>query len=158
KEIAILARVAAGNCLARRGPCPFTRRGETVVRPNCTHYSGDPGFKVRCRCRQLRGLVPPGAHVGRSRAPTLQADPDFNIRCHGRNAESGATAFGNQALTVKPVTPVSPPRRDTRIKVQTDDRSPSAHRFRLPFNWLAPSELRRMFCRDEGAGVRFGTS
>ena len=35
-------------------------------------------------------------------------------------------------------------------QVQTGHPSPSAHQFRLPFNWLAPSELRRIFCSDEG--------
>jgi hypothetical protein len=55
---------------------------------------------------------------------------------------------------VKPVTPLSPPPRDTRLKVQTDDPSPSARRLRLPFNGLATSELRRIFCSDEGAYVR----
>jgi hypothetical protein len=57
-------------------------------------------------------------------------------------------------LTVKPVTPLSPPPRDTRIKVQTDDPSPSAREFRVPLNGLAPSALRRMFSSDEGAYVR----
>jgi hypothetical protein len=38
-------------------------------------------------------------------------------------------------------------------QVQTGHPSPSAHQFRLPFNWLAPSELRRIFCSDEGAGA-----
>jgi hypothetical protein len=57
---------------------------------------------------------------------------------------------------VKPVTPLSPPPRDTRIKVETDDPSPSARQFRLPFNWLAPSGLRRIFCSDEGAGATLG--
>jgi hypothetical protein len=31
--------------------------------------------------------------------------------------------------------------------------SPSAGQFRIPFNWLASSELRRIFCSDEGAGA-----
>ena len=32
--------------------------------------------------------------------------------------------------------------------------SPSARHFRLPFNGLARSELRRIFCSDEGALMR----
>ena len=35
-------------------------------------------------------------------------------------------------------------------QVQTGHPSPSAHQFRLPFNGLSPSELRRIFCSDEG--------
>jgi hypothetical protein len=38
-------------------------------------------------------------------------------------------------------------------EVQTGHPSPSAHQFRLPFNGLAPSELRRL-CSNEGACVR----
>ena len=35
--------------------------------------------------------------------------------------------------------------------------SPSARPFRLPFNGLAQSELRRIFCSDEGAGARWAS-
>jgi hypothetical protein len=44
----------------------------------------------------------------------------------GETKKAAQRLFGNQALTVKPVTPLSPPRRDTRTKVQTDDPSTSA--------------------------------
>ena len=53
-------------------------------------------------------------------------------------------------LTVRTVTS-SPPQRDTSLKVQTDDPSPSVRQFRLLLNGLATSELRRMFCSDKGA-------
>jgi hypothetical protein len=42
--------------------------------------------------------------------------------------------------------------------VQTGHPSPSAHQFRLPFNGLSPSELRRIFCSDEGAGAAIDES
>jgi hypothetical protein len=41
---------------------------------------------------------------------------------------------------------LEPPLRDTRIKVQTDDASPSACKFRFLLNGLAASELRQMLC------------
>jgi hypothetical protein len=41
---------------------------------------------------------------------------------------------------------LSPPPRDTRAKVQTDDPSPPAQELRLLLNGLAGSELRQMFC------------
>jgi hypothetical protein len=53
------------------------------------------------------------------------------------------------------VKPVSPPPRHTCM-VQAEHPSPSARQFRLLPNGLAISELRRMFCSDEGACVRFG--
>jgi hypothetical protein len=54
------------------------------------------------------------------------------------------------------VTRLSPPRH--LHQVQTVQPSPSARQFRLLFNGLAAAELRRMFCSDEGACVRFGGS
>ena len=68
-----------------------------------------------------------------------------------------AIAFLNRcaALPVQPCSGTIGGRRaTTRFKVQTDDPSPSAQEFRLLLNGLAPLELRRMFCSDEGAGVR----
>jgi hypothetical protein len=44
----------------------------------------------------------------------------------GETKKPAQRLFGKQAPSVKPVTPLSPLRRDTRIKVQTDDPSPSA--------------------------------
>ena len=43
--------------------------------------------------------------------------------------------------------------RDTSMRCKPTHPSPSAHQFRLPFNWLDPSELRRIFCSNEGAYV-----
>ena len=50
---------------------------------------------------------------------------------------------------------VAEPVHDTCIRCKPSHPSPSARQFRLPFNGLAPSELRRIFCSDEGAYVRF---
>jgi hypothetical protein len=44
----------------------------------------------------------------------------------GETKKAAQRLFGKQALTVKPVTPLSPPPRDTRLKVPTDHPSPSA--------------------------------
>ena len=44
--------------------------------------------------------------------------------------------------------------RDPASGANSAHPSPSARHFRLPFNKLAPSELRRIFCSDEGALVR----
>ena len=46
------------------------------------------------------------------------------------------------------VTPLSPPPHQG---ANSTHPSPSARQFRLPFNGLAQSELRRIFCSDEGA-------
>jgi hypothetical protein len=51
--------------------------------------------------------------------------------------------------TVKPLSRCTTP----ASRCKPSHPSPSAHQFRLPFNWLAPSELRRIFCSDEGAGA-----
>ena len=48
--------------------------------------------------------------------------------------------------TVKPLSRCTTP----ASRCKPSHPSPSAHQFRLPFNWLAPSELRRIFCSDEG--------
>jgi hypothetical protein len=51
--------------------------------------------------------------------------------------------------TVKPLSRCTTP----ASRCKPSHPSPSAHQFRLPFNWLAPSELRRIFCSDEDAGA-----
>ena len=48
--------------------------------------------------------------------------------------------------TVKPLSRCTTP----ASRCKPSHPSPSAHQFRLPFNWLAPSELRRICCSDEG--------
>ena len=48
------------------------------------------------------------------------------------------------------------PLHDTCMRCKPMHPSPSARRFRLLLNGLAASALRRMFCSDEGACVRFG--
>jgi hypothetical protein len=58
--------------------------------------------------------------VGIDRHRALQ-----RVGATGETKKAAHRLFGKQALTVKPVTPLSPP-RDTRIKVRTDDPSPSA--------------------------------
>jgi hypothetical protein len=55
--------------------------------------------------------------------------------------------------TVKPLSRCTTP----ASRCKPSHPSPSAHQFRLPFNWLAPSELRRIFCTDEGAGAAMGS-
>jgi hypothetical protein len=62
------------------------------------------------------------ATAQRSSPELVRPAPGLPSRCHGWNEESGATHFGKQARTVKPVTPLSPPPRDTRLKVQTTIR------------------------------------
>ena len=57
--------------------------------------------------------------------------------------------------TEQTVKPLSPPPRHTCM-VQAEHPSPSARQFRLLPNGLAISELRRMFCSDEGAGAAIG--
>jgi hypothetical protein len=56
-------------------------------------------------------------------------------------------AIAQRSLPVLPVRPVQP---------APTHPSPSAREFRLLLNGLAAAELRRMFCSDEGACVRFG--
>jgi hypothetical protein len=62
-----------------------------------------------------------------------------------------ARLFGSQALTVKPVTPLSSPPRHLQAKPMHP--SPSAQEFRLLLNGLATSELRRMFCSCRQLGA-----
>jgi hypothetical protein len=80
--------------------------------------------------------------------------------------KSSAPVFGNQDAIAQRSSPglasnratrqTLEPRRHICMRCKPTHPSPSAHQFRLPFNWLAPSELRRIFCSDEGAGAAIG--
>jgi hypothetical protein len=58
----------------------------------------------------------------RGYVPVTRLNPAQRLRAGatGETKKAAQRLFGNQALTVKPVTPVGPPRRDPRINVQTD--------------------------------------
>ena len=84
-----------------------------------------------------RGGPTSGAHA--AAAILISESGDTVKRRERRHAFRQAGADGETRYTLEP------PPRDTRIKVQTDDPSPSARQFRLQLNGLARTELRRMF-------------
>jgi len=61
---------------------------------------------------------------------------------------------GLRARSLKPRRVAVSNRPTVAHQAQTTHPSPSARQFRLPFNKLAQSELRRIFCSDEGALMR----
>ena len=63
--------------------------------------------------------------------------------------------FGNQHAIAQRSSPGLASNRATAtcMRCKPSHPSPSAGQFRIPFNWLASSELRRIFCSDEGAGA-----
>jgi hypothetical protein len=113
------------------GPCSCIGAGERwhdhTGRPHC---SADPGFCVpvtrlkrkaqRTGLRQSacdRSTIFTGAPCGGRPAPGAAES-----RCQGETKKAAQRLFGNQALTVKPVTPLSPPPRH---------RAPTLQRHRL---------------------------
>jgi hypothetical protein len=64
-------------------------------------------------------------------------------------AQRSSPGLASNRSTVKPLSRCTTP----ASRCKPSHPSPSAHQFRLPFNWLAPSELRRIFCSDEDAGA-----
>ena len=74
-------------------------------------------------------------------------------RCNGlrmRSLKPRPVAVSNRP-TVTPLSVATP-----ASGANSTHPSPSARPFRLPFNGLAQSELRRIFCSDEGVLMRFG--
>jgi hypothetical protein len=71
--------------------------------------------------------------------------------------ESGATLFGKQALTVKPVTPLSPPPRDTRIRCRPMIRHhPPANSDSCSTGLAASAPRQMLFQLSSAAGVGHG--
>jgi hypothetical protein len=122
--------------IPRRGCVPVTRSKRKDQR------TGFTAIRTRSLNDPHRGSLWGSTGTGRCR----ESAPRVKRR------KAAQRLFGNEALTVKPVTPLSPPPRDTR-QGATDDPSPSAQEFRFLLNELAAAELRRMFCSDEGAYV-----
>jgi hypothetical protein len=96
--------------------------------------------------------VLPPVQVGRAlpRAHSITCFTGFNSRIKSPKKKT-------KACVLEGMRSLNDPRRGSLPtvllhldQVQTGHPSPSAHQFRLPFNGLSPSELRRIFCSDEG--------
>jgi hypothetical protein len=99
-------------------------------------------------------------------ASRLEPTDDRSTRCSTQKRDLGdpslALSDGCNGLRTRSLKPrrvaVSNPRTVIPLKpcaslasgANSTHPSPSARHFRLPFNGLAPSELRRIFCSDEG--------
>jgi len=113
--------------------------------------------------RTRRGAL--SMYPGRVNGGTIDTGrPD----CSAAVSESGDTVETKRAahrFSAIRVRPLNDPRQGSLPtvllhldQVQTGHPSPSAHQFRLPFNGLSPSELRRIFCSDEGDARGGGVS
>src|SRR5205807_8409321 len=76
----------------------------------------------------------------------------------GVETKRAVLVFGNQGAIAQRSSPGLASNRATAtcMRCKPSHPSPSARQFRLLLNGLAASALRRMFCSDEGACVRFG--
>jgi hypothetical protein len=107
---------------------------------------------------------------GRMLTPSLFGQAGTTIAPRSDSTESSGAfwpmVFGNQDVIAQRSAPGLVSTRANRHTVEhvaaapaakPMHPSPSARQFRLLLNGLAPSQLRRMFCSDERACVRFGS-
>jgi hypothetical protein len=102
------------------------------------------------RLHSRTGQAPSVAHINMISAQVMRTPrnlvSEFPVtRVKRRKRRNG---FRQSGADLKPVTPLSPPPRDTSIRHKPTHPSPSARQFRLLLNGLAASALRRMFCHD----------
>ena len=140
-----LGRVTAGQSWSQGLGVSITRAGEMQETGTFGHS------------RKRVHVLPP-VQAGRAlpRAHSITCFTGFNSRIKSPKEKTKACVLEGMRSLNDPRQGSLPTVLLHLDQVQTGHPSPSAHQFRLPFNGLSPSELRRIFCSDEGAGAAIG--
>ena len=139
--------------------CPAWGGVEATLCSSSTRTDSVLHVRADCRGRLISATRGAGI-IPRSRCPSIScwrsSYPDGSAgivgRCNGlrmRSLKPRPVAVSNRPT----VTPLSRAQLLHQVQIRRI-RPPSARQFRLPFNGLAQSELRRIFCSDEGVLVR----